>query len=100
MTATPSMADATATIDVRDTTPRDRHAAVLAAFHALDPRESLDTVSDHDPWPLHLQLQGEAPGTFSWTCLMFGPDDWRVRIHKVARTHAGGGCCGHCGGGT
>lgn len=101
MNLAPTPTAATTTVDVRLIDPRDRHSTVFDTFRALAVGASLDVLSDHDPRPLRYQLDRIAPGAFSWTYLQFGPDDWQVRIHKLAPAHGGGGggCCGHCGGG-
>lgn len=95
MTTTPTLT----TMDVRLIAPMERHRTVFATFNALPVGESLDIVSDHDPRPLRQQLDIDMPSTFSWTYLDFGPETWRVRIHKLAQAPARSGCCGHCGGG-
>ena len=38
------------------------------------------------------------PGQFGWDDLQSGPDVWRVRIAKLAKSDSGGTCCGSCGG--
>jgi len=87
------------TIDVREIPPRERYAAVFAAFRALAFGDALEVVNDHDPKPLYHQFQAEAPGNFSWLSAQSGPDVWRVSIQKLGRSHAAGECCGVCGGG-
>ena len=86
-------------VDVRDIAPRERHAAIFAAFRALDVGEVLEVVDDQDPKPLYYQFQTEAPGNFSWVHVQSGPQVWRVQIQKLARAHGAGECCGRCGSG-
>lgn len=93
-----SMTHATAstTLDVRAIAPHDRHATIFAAFRALGLGDALEIVNDHDPKPLYYQFQADAPGNFSWVYRQNGPDVWRVNIHKLARSHSAGECCGVC----
>jgi uncharacterized protein (DUF2249 family) len=85
-------------LDLRGAAPSQRDAAAIAAFRALTLGASLDIVDDHDPQPLFLQFQREAPGNFSWLYREFGPDAWRVEVRKLSRSHGSGECCGACGG--
>jgi uncharacterized protein (DUF2249 family) len=49
---------------------------------ALAVGEAFTIVNDHDPKPLHYQLEAEYPGEFSWTYLEQGPDMWRVQLGR------------------
>lgn len=69
-------------IDVRTIQPRERHPKIFAMANALAVGESFVIVNDHDPRPLHYQLQAEYPGQFSWTYLESGPDVWRVQLGR------------------
>lgn len=91
----------TATVDVRTIAPRNRHPLILSTFEGLAVGEAFELVNDHDPKPLYYQFQAELPGQFGWEYLQAGPEEWRVRISKVAgtSTHGAGSCCGACGGG-
>ena len=73
---------ATATIDVRNIVPPERHPLIFATFDALRPGEGLLLINDHDPKPLYYQFQAEADGEFTWECLENGPEVWQVRIGK------------------
>jgi uncharacterized protein (DUF2249 family) len=88
-----------ATVDVRQVAPRDRHPLIFSTFHKLIAGAAFELVNDHDPKPLHYQFQAKMPGEFVWQYLLAGPDEWRVRVSKVAKApHGGGRCCGACGG--
>lgn len=89
---------ATTTVDVRTITPRDRHPVIFSTFWGLLPGQAMELVNDHDPVPLHRQFDAEMPTRFEWAYLESGPETWRVRITKRASAHAGGSCCGSCGG--
>lgn len=79
-----SEASVSATIDVREIPPRDRHPMIFATYGALKPGEALLLVNDHDPKPLLYQFQAEYANAVSWDYLEQGPDVWQVRIGKVA----------------
>ena len=88
-------------IDVREITPRERHALIFGRFDGLLPGEALQLVNDRDPQPLRHQLQARSAGTFKWAYLQQGPDLWRVLISKTGLAAAiedsccsGGACCG------
>jgi uncharacterized protein (DUF2249 family) len=74
-----------ASIDVRTIPPRERHPRIFAMANALDVGKSFIIINDHDPRPLHYQLQAEYPGQFSWTYLDTGPEVWRVELGRQAR---------------
>ncbi len=90
--------NATATLDLRDILPRDRHPIIFSTLRQLEAGQSLELVNDHDPAPLHYQLQAEFPGRFSWQYLQRGPEVWCVQIGKQAPAPGEHRCCGSCGG--
>ena len=71
-------------IDVRIVPPGQRHPRIFARAQALGVGESFTIINDHDPKPLHYQLQAEYPGQFSWTYLESGPEVWRVELGRQA----------------
>ena len=91
-------------IDVRTIAPYERHAQIFGRLDALSAGESLQIVNDHDPVPLHMQLENRAPGQFQWAYLQAGPQLWQIEItKKPAKASAaqaedsccsGGACCG------
>jgi len=85
-------------VDVREYAARDRHPLIRSTFRSLGVGETMELINDHDPKPLYHQLQAEMPGQFGWDDLQSGPDVWRVRIAKLAKSDSGGTCCGSCGG--
>ncbi|MCJ8507360.1 DUF2249 domain-containing protein [Rhizobium lemnae] len=81
-------------VDVRLLPPRQRHPIIFGLLGDLAPGDALHVASDHDPQPLHMQIDSRYPDLFRWSYLEAGPDVWRVEI----RRQAGGGCgccCGH-----
>ena len=69
-------------IDVRTIPPRERHPRIFARVDALAAGESFLIINDHDPRPLHYQLQAEYPAQFTWTYLEAGPEVWRVQLGR------------------
>ena len=65
-------------IDVRIVPPAQRHPRIFAMANALAVGEAFTIINDHDPRPLHYQLQAEYPGQFSWTYRETGPVVGRV----------------------
>jgi len=62
----------------------DRKAAVLAAFDALAPGDSLVVVNDHMPNGLLRHFEEHRPGAFRWRPLEAGPVVFRVEITRTA----------------
>lgn len=60
----------------------------------LAPGDAFVVVSDHDPRPLHYQLEMAFPGQLSWDYLEQGPEVWRVEVGR--KEEPGCDCC--CGG--
>ena len=81
-------------IDVRTIPPRERHPRIFGILGALMPGKSMLITSDHDPRPLHYQLETNFPGQFGWDYLEQGPEVWRVEIDRL---EDGGGCDCCCG---
>jgi uncharacterized protein (DUF2249 family)/quercetin dioxygenase-like cupin family protein len=71
------------TIDVRTIPGPQRHPLIFSTFDSLQPGEALEIVNDHDPFPLHNQLNLMKRNQFQWDYLQQGPDVWRVRITRV-----------------
>lgn len=72
------------TLDVRNLIPRERHTTIFARFDSLQPGDTLRLVNDHDPAPLRYQLLAERAGQAEFEYEQQGPDEWIVRIHKLA----------------
>lgn len=91
-------------IDVRAIPPRERHPLIFGTLDALPPGGALTITSDHDPRPLHYQLETNFPGLFDWTYLEQGPQVWRVEIGRRAGEESepahvhDDGCGCSCGG--
>ncbi|NLF75788.1 MAG: DUF2249 domain-containing protein, partial [Chloroflexi bacterium] len=69
---------------VRDIIPMMRHRMIFQLFDGLELGSAFVLVNDHDPKPLYYQFLHERPDEFSWDYLQEGPEEWRVRIARVA----------------
>jgi uncharacterized protein (DUF2249 family) len=78
------VADPQAVIDVRQIARGGRHPRVFARYARLAPGESFVLVNSHDPKPLRREFESRFSGGFSWDYLQAGPEEWRVRIGRVA----------------
>ena len=71
-------------LDVRALPPARRHELIFGRLGGLPTGSGITLVNDHDPRPLHHQLDATDPGRFSWVYLEKGPAAWRVRIARIA----------------
>ena len=71
-------------LDVRALPPPRRHELIFGRLEELGEGAAITLVNDHDPKPLHYQLEATRPGLFSWDYLEQGPEAWRVRIGRIA----------------
>jgi uncharacterized protein (DUF2249 family) len=71
-------------IDVRRIARGGRHPRVFARYARLAPGEAFILVNSHDPKPLRREFEAMYAGAFSWDYLQAGPEEWRVRIGRVA----------------
>lgn len=71
-------------LDVRALPPPKRHELIFGRLAELSGGDAITLVNDHDPKPLHYQLDATQPGHFSWDYLEQGPEAWRVRIARIA----------------
>lgn len=51
-------------------------------IESLEPDECFTIISDHDPRPLHYQIETKYLGFIVWEYLEQGPTVWRVKIGK------------------
>lgn len=71
-------------LDVRPLPAPRRHELIFSRLDGLTEGGAITLVNDHDPKPLHYQLEATQPGHFSWDYLERGPKEWRVRIARIA----------------
>lgn len=79
-----SLAPAGRDLDLRETPHERRHGIIFWAFDTLAVGESFFLVNDHDPQPLHMQMEVLYPGELSWEYVRQGPAEFRVRISRRA----------------
>ena len=71
-------------IDVRTIARGGRHPRVFARYASLAPGDAFILVNSHDPKPLRREFEAIHAGAFTWDYLQTGPEEWRVRIGRVA----------------
>lgn len=70
--------------DVRVIPCRQKHALIFERWKLLPVGEHFVLINDHDPVPLYYQFAAQFPGAFSWEYLVAGPDEFRVKITRLA----------------
>lgn len=78
------MPETTQTLDIRPLPHSDRLAAILERWRSLPVGESFRLKVEHNPVPLKFLFRGESPGEFDWQCEKEGPDEWVIRITRIA----------------
>lgn len=71
-------------LDLRQVPRPQRHPLVFARFDGLAVGESFVLVNDHDPMPLHLQMEKLRPDQLAWEYVARGPEIFRIRVRRVA----------------
>ena len=74
------------TLDLRQTPRERRHSTVFYAFDTLGVGESFLLVNDHDPQPLHAQMEQLRPGELAWEYEVQGPYEFRIKVSRIARS--------------
>ena len=72
------------TLDLRQTPRERRHSTVFYAFDTLGIGDSFLLVNDHDPQPLHAQMEQLRPGELTWEYEIQGPYEFRIKVSRVA----------------
>lgn len=72
--------------DVRRIPCRVKHGQIFQRWSELPVGGHFVLINDHDPVPLYYQFQGMFPGAFTWEYLVDGPDDFHVKITRLAAT--------------
>ena len=72
-----------------DRLTRERLALVLAARafaeDSIGLGASIDLIASHNPLPLLAQLKQRNPDAFKIDYLLEGPEDWALRISRIAK---------------
>jgi uncharacterized protein (DUF2249 family) len=79
-----SVEDPKVVFDVRAIPGRVKHAQIFQRWFDLRVGGHFVLLNDHDPVPLHYQFKGQFPDAFTWEYLQQGPEEFRVKITKVA----------------
>ena len=70
--------------DVREIPCRVKHAQIFQRWTELPVGQHFVLINDHDPVPLRYQFEAEFPGAFGWEYLLRGPDEFQVKITRLA----------------
>lgn len=71
-------------LDLREVPRPQRHPLVFARLDALGVGESFELINDHDPIPLHRQIDTMRRGQAEWSYLERGPEFFHIRVHRAA----------------
>lgn len=75
-------------LDVRPIPGRLKHTRIFECWRALAAGDHFVLLNDHDPVPLRYQFEAEFAGAFAWEYLEDGPEEFRVKITKLAESSA------------
>ena len=75
-------------MDVRPIPCSIKHGLILKTWFNLPIGDHFILLNDHDPIPLRYQFEAEFPGAHTWEYVQRGPEEFRVRITKVAAVEA------------
>ena len=68
---------------MRQTSRERRHGTVSYAFDKLGIGESFLLVNNHDPQPLHAQMEQLRPGELAWEYEAQGTDEFRIKVSRM-----------------
>ncbi|HET7103736.1 MAG TPA: DUF2249 domain-containing protein [Terracidiphilus sp.] len=71
-------------LDLREVERFQRHPLVFSKFDALGVGESFVLINDHDPVPLHGQMEAMRPHQLTWEYILRGPAIFQIRVRRVA----------------
>jgi uncharacterized protein (DUF2249 family) len=71
-------------LDLRAVEHFQRHPLVFQKFDELSVRESFVLINDHDPIPLHGQMEAMRPHQLTWEYIVRGPGIFRIRVRRIA----------------
>lgn len=75
-------------LDIREVPRPQRHPLVFDNLDALAVGQSFILVNDHDPVPLHMQIEDMRPGEVTWEYERREPGLFRIRIKRIAPAQA------------
>lgn len=71
-------------VDLREVPRPQRHPLVFSRLDALGVGESFELINDHDPIPLHRQIDTMRPGQAEWNYIERRPEFFHIRVRRVA----------------
>lgn len=71
-------------MDVRPIPCSIKHGLIIRTWMELPVGEHFILLNDHDPVPLYYQFSAEFGNACGWEYLERGPNDFRVKISKLA----------------
>lgn len=71
-------------LDLREVERPRRHPLVFAKFDALGVGESFELINDHDPIPLHGQMDAMRPQQVNWEYIVRGPGIFHIKVSRIA----------------
>lgn len=71
-------------LDLRKVPRPERHPLVFSKLDALAVGESFELINDHDPIPLHRQIDTMRPGQAEWSYMERRPEFFHIRVRRVA----------------
>ena len=74
--------------DVRTIPCRVKHGMIFKRWADLAVGAHFVLINDHDPVPLYYQFAAQFPNAFSWEYLVAGPDEFQVKITRLAETQS------------
>ena len=84
MTPIPNIVGPDKVMDVRPIPCSIKHGLILQTWFNLPVGDYFILLNDHDPVPLRYQFQAEFGQAFNWEYVERGPEDFRVKITKLA----------------
>lgn len=71
-------------LDLREVPHVHRHPLVFSQFDALGVGEAFELINDHDPVPLHRQMDVMRPAQAEWSYIERGPERFHICVTRVA----------------
>ena len=71
-------------LDLRAVEHFQRHPLVFQKFDGLSIGQSFVLINDHDPIPLHGQMEAMRPHQLTWEYIVRGPGIFRIRVRRIA----------------
>lgn len=72
------------TLRIDEIQPEQRKTSVIQQFEEMNIHEAFVLSHNSDPKPLLLAVKAQVGSTFTWLYEENGPENWKVRVEKVA----------------